>query len=112
MKATVDLLRSEGKKVGVIMPRLFRPLPSAMIADAVKGKKGVAVLDRFMSPGTYGPLFEDVVASALSLDKMPKIYGYVYGLGGRDAKVDDLSTVFTDMIDNKAKKTNYLGVKL
>jgi pyruvate/2-oxoacid:ferredoxin oxidoreductase alpha subunit len=39
------------------------------------------------------------------------MHGYVYGLGGRDAKVDDLKTVFTDMIAGKAKKINYLGVK-
>jgi len=112
MKVTVDKLRDEGKKVGVMMPRLYRPLPSALIAKALDGKKGVAVLDKFMSPGSYGPLFEDVVASSLSLDKMPKMYSYIYGLGGRDAKVSDLRTVFTDMIENKAKKVNYLGVKL
>ncbi|MCL2143145.1 MAG: pyruvate ferredoxin oxidoreductase [Methanomassiliicoccaceae archaeon] len=112
MKVAVDSLREEGKKVGVMMPRLFRPLPSEKIAKAVSGKKGVAVLDKFMSPGSYGPLFEDVATSALSLDKIPKMYGYVYGLGGRDAKVSDLRTVFTDMIDKKAKKVNYLGVKL
>ncbi|MCL2711949.1 MAG: pyruvate ferredoxin oxidoreductase [Methanomassiliicoccaceae archaeon] len=111
MKATVDKLRGEGKKVGVIMPRLFRPLPSAEIAKAIDKRKGVAVLDKFMSPGTYPPLFEDIVSSSLSLKEIPKMYSYVYGLGGRDAKVDELSTVFTDMIDGKAKKVNYLGVK-
>jgi len=111
MKATVDMLRKEGKKVGVMMPRLFRPLPMERIAKAVSGKKGVAVLDKFMSLGGYPPLFEDVVTSSTCLKDMPKIYSYVYGLGGRDAKVDDLKTVFTDMMDNKAKKVNYLGVK-
>ncbi|MDR0198499.1 MAG: pyruvate ferredoxin oxidoreductase [Methanomassiliicoccaceae archaeon] len=112
MKVAVDKLRAGGKKVGVMMPRLYRPLPSAAVAAAVKGKKGVAVMDKFMRPGSYGPVFEDIVASSLSLTEMPKMYGYVYGLGGRDAKVDDLMTVFTDMIDGKAKKVNHLGVKL
>jgi len=112
MKVAVDQLRADGKKVGVMMPRLYRPFPVADVAKAVSGKKGVAVLDKFMSPGTYSPLFEDIVASSLSLDKMPKMCSYVYGLGGRDAKVDDLKTVFTDMIDNKTKNINYLGVKL
>lgn len=112
MKATVDMLRDEGKKVGVMMPRLFRPFPSEKLAKAVSGKKSVAVLDKFMSPGSYPPLYEDVVASASVLDKVPKIHSYVYGLGGRDAKVSDLRTVFSDMIGNKAKTVNYLGVKL
>ncbi|MDR0334259.1 MAG: pyruvate ferredoxin oxidoreductase [Methanomassiliicoccaceae archaeon] len=112
MKVAVDQLRAEGKKVGVMMPRLYRPLPAEDIAKAVRGKKGVAVLDKFMSPGSYGPLFEDIVASSLSLEKVPKMYGYTYGLGGRDAKVEDLKTVFTDMINGKAQSINYLEVKL
>ncbi|MDR2866222.1 MAG: pyruvate ferredoxin oxidoreductase [Methanomassiliicoccaceae archaeon] len=112
MRAAVDMLRAEGKKVGAMMPRLFRPLPSDKIAKAVKGKKGVAVLDRFMPLGGYGPLYQDMISSAVCLDKMPNMYSYVYGIGGRDAKTDDLKTVFMDMIDKKAKKVNYLGVKL
>ena len=111
-KVAVDQLRAEGKKVGVMMPRLYRPLPSELIANAVKGKKGVAVLDKFMALGTYPPMFEDVVTSSISLKDMPNMYSYVYGLGGRDVKVDDIRSVFTDMIENKAKKINYLGVRL
>jgi pyruvate ferredoxin oxidoreductase alpha subunit len=112
MKAAVDQLRAEGKKVGAMMPRMYRPLPADDIAKAVNGKKGVAVLDRFMTLGSYSPLFEDVVTSSISLKEVPKMYSYIYGLGGRDAKVIDLMTVFNDMIENKAKKVNYLGVKL
>jgi pyruvate ferredoxin oxidoreductase alpha subunit len=95
-----------------MMPRLYRPLPSEAIAKAVKGKKGVAVMDKFMTLGGYSPLYEDVVASAVCLDKVPDMYSYIYGLGGRDARVDVLKTIFTDMIDGKAKKVNHLGVKL
>jgi len=112
MKAAVDQLRAEGKKVGAMMPRLYRPLPIDDIAKAVEGKKGVAVLDRFMTLGSYSPLFEDVVTSSISLKEMPKMYSYIYGLGGRDAKVIDMMSVFNDMIENKAKKVNHLGVKL
>ena len=112
MKAAVDQLRSEGKRVGVMMPRVYRPLPSEAIAKALNGKKGVAVLDKYLSPGAHAPLLGDVATSAMSLDKMPKMYSYIYGLGGRDVKVDDLRSVFSDMIENKAKDVNYLGVKL
>jgi pyruvate ferredoxin oxidoreductase alpha subunit len=112
MKVAVDVLRAEGKKVGAVMPRLFRPLPSDAIMKAVSGKKGVAVMDKFMTLGGHSPLYEDVVTSVFGSDKVPKVYSYIYGLGGRDVRVDDLRTVFTDMMDNKAKKVNHLGVKL
>jgi len=112
IKEAVDRLRNEGHKVGAMMPRIFRPLPVDAIAKAVSGKKGVAVLDKFMTPGSFAPLFEDISVSASCSEKAPKMYSYVYGLGGRDAKTDDMKSVFTDMIENKAKRINYLGVKL
>jgi len=40
------------------------------------------------------------------------MYSYIYGLGGRDVKVSDLTSVYEDMIGNKSKRVNYLGVKL
>ena len=111
VKTAVDKLRDDGYKVGAIMPRLFRPLPYEAISKAVSGKKGVAVLDKFMAPGTFAPLFEDVSVSANCSDKAPKMYSYIYGLGGRDAKKDDMLNVFKEMIEGRAKRVNYVGVK-
>ena len=39
-------LRAEGKKVGVVRPRVYRPFPEEQIVEACKGAKAVAVLDR------------------------------------------------------------------
>ncbi|MCL2786097.1 MAG: pyruvate ferredoxin oxidoreductase [Methanomassiliicoccaceae archaeon] len=112
LKETVDQLRNEGHKIGVMMPRLLRPLPFEAIAKAVSGKKGVIVFDKFMTLGGFAPLFEDISVSAGSLDKIPKLYSFVYGLGGRDAKVDDMRGALLEVIGGNAKRINYLGVKL
>jgi Pyruvate:ferredoxin oxidoreductase and related 2-oxoacid:ferredoxin oxidoreductases, alpha subunit len=112
MKATVDILRKEGKKVGVMMPRVYRPFPFQKLEAALKGKKGVAVMDKHVSIGLSGPMFPEVVTAVSDLKDAPKMYNYVYGLGGRDAMVSDLRKVFEEMIAGKSKKINYLGVKL
>ncbi|AIZ56647.1 pyruvate ferredoxin oxidoreductase alpha subunit PorA [Candidatus Methanoplasma termitum] len=111
MKEAVDQLRKEGKKVGVAMPRMFRPWPIAELAKLMKGKKAVIVMDKHLSIGSYGPMFPEVVAAALENESMPKMYNYIYGLGGADTMVSDFISVFRDVEKGKAKRINYLGVK-
>ncbi|MDR0509453.1 MAG: pyruvate ferredoxin oxidoreductase [Candidatus Methanoplasma sp.] len=111
MKEAIDQLRKEGKKVGVAMPRLFRPWPIEELAKLMKGKKAVIVMDKHLSVGSYGPLFPEVVATALEAESMPKIYNYIYGLGGADTMVSDFVSVFKDVEAGKAKRINFLGVE-
>lgn len=112
MKEAVDQLRREGVKVGVAMPRVYRPWPVEDLAKVMKGKKEVIVMDRHLSVGAYGPMFPEVVAAALENESMPEMYNYIYGLGGADTMVSDFVGVFKDVKDRKAKRVNYLGVKI
>lgn len=93
-KVAIDELRKKGKKIGLLRPRLFRPLPWQEIAEALKGVKAVAVLDRADSMNAFGgPLFNEVRSALYDLDKRPKIFGRTYGLGGRDYGVKDALAV-------------------
>lgn len=88
-KDAVDELREEGRKVGLLKPRIFRPFPHHQIAEALKKMKAVAVLDRCSSPGAFGaPLFTEIRSALYDYEQRPKIVNYVYGLGGRDIMVD------------------------
>ncbi len=111
MKAAVDGLRKNGVKVGLIMPRVFRPWPAEEIAAALDGKKAVIVMDKHLSIGAYGPMFPEVAAALNGCKKIPKAFNFVYGLGGKDVSVKAFQQVFTDVIDGKAKTVNYVGVK-
>lgn len=111
MKEAVDRLRDQGKKVGVCMPRIMRPWPSKYLAKILSGKKGIAVMDKHLSIGAYGPLYPEVVATMSQYDKAPKIANYIYGLGGKDVKISEFMSVFEDMEKEKSKTINYLGVK-
>lgn len=111
MKEAVDQLRAKGLKVGACMPRIYRPWPVEQLAKILDGKKAVAVMDKHLSVGAYGPMFPEVASVLLECKKVPKAYNFIYGLGGKDVKVSEYASVF-EMIDSgKAKTVNYLGVK-
>ncbi len=111
MKATVDKLRAEGLKVGACMPRVFRPWPAEYLAKALAGKKAVAVMDKHIGIGAYGPMYPEVVA-ALAGGKMPKMHNYIYGLGGQDATVAGFEKVLRDLMSGNAKEISFMGVDL
>ncbi|HEY4707919.1 MAG TPA: pyruvate ferredoxin oxidoreductase [Thermodesulfobacteriota bacterium] len=97
-KVAIDELRKQGKKVGLLRPRLFRPFPWREMADALKGKKAVAVLDRADSMNAFGgPVFNEVRSALYDLDNRPKMINRIYGLGGRDYKVKDAISVFDEL---------------
>jgi pyruvate ferredoxin oxidoreductase alpha subunit len=93
-KDAVDELRAEGKRIGLLKPRVFRPFPHVRIAEALKKMKAVAVLDRSSSPGAFGaPLFTEIRSALYDYEKRPKLVNYVYGLGGRDIKAEHFKEV-------------------
>ncbi len=97
-KVAIDRLRNEGKKVGLLKPRLFRPFPHQEIAAALEGKKAVAVLDRADSMNGFGaPLFTDIRSALYDSPDKPKMFNRIFGLGGRDYKLDDALGVFDEL---------------
>ncbi len=87
--AAVDEMRNEGKDVGLIRIRLWRPFPFAEFRQAVKDAEVLVVLDRALSfGGPGGPVCSEVKAALYSQEKKPKIVGFVGGLGGRHIAVD------------------------
>ena len=111
LKDIVDELRAEGKKVGSIKLRLFRPFPAQELAKTLEGLKGVAILDRAVSIGASGPLFPEVRSALYEAKDKPKLKNYIYGLGGRDIKPEELKHVYKQLIYNEGETVNFLGVR-
>ena len=117
VKETVDELRLKGIKAGLLKIRVFRPFPAEEIAKALTHLKAVAVLDRADSLNAAGgALFEDITSGMyLNKNNVPTV-NYVYGIGGRDTKIDDIISVFSDL-EEIAKTGNienpyrYLGLR-
>jgi len=85
----VDAMREEGRDVGLIQLRLWRPFPFDEIRQAVRHAEVLIVLDRAVSFGGPGGAVCSEIRSALyDEDKRPKVVGFVGGLGGRDISTD------------------------
>jgi len=84
IKDVVDELREEGKRIGVLKIRTFRPFPKKAIYNALKDIKNVVVMEKDISLGFGGMLANELKAVFYNQPKQPKISGFVAGLGGRD----------------------------
>jgi pyruvate ferredoxin oxidoreductase alpha subunit len=111
-KDVVDALRGRGVKAGCLRVRMFRPFPAAEVASALGGKRAVAVLDRSVSPGGTAPLAAEVRSALYGLARRVPVYGYIFGLGGRDFFPHDAESVFDDLINGRDPGDDcYIGLR-
>ncbi|MFN4218237.1 MAG: transketolase C-terminal domain-containing protein [Candidatus Bipolaricaulia bacterium] len=105
-REVIDELRAEGRRVGLLKIRVFRPFPAQLVREALANAQKVAVIDRNISFG-MGGIFAQEIKSALynvkggphpqplsrssptgegrrSRGEGPDLFGFVAGLGGRD----------------------------
>ena len=116
-KYVVDELRTKGVKAGLLKVRMFRPFPTEEIAKALSHLKAVAVLDKADSLNAAGgALFEDVVSSMYVAGNHVPMVNYIYGIGGRDTKSDDIESVYKALEEivktgNIGNPYRYLGLR-
>ena len=106
IKTAIDLLKEQGKELGLVVPRLFRPFPADEIAQVLKTKKTLAVFERVMPGGAMnGPLYNEIASLAIANGLDMRLENYIFGLGGRDVEPEELMDVF-DKISTSSKTTH------
>ena len=133
--AVADYLRRTRQiKVGVVDLTMYRPFPGDLIGKVLKGKKGVAVLERTDQPLAEDlPVMREIRAvltkclengsvgkdepkpyptyESYQVGDMPRLYSGAYGLGSRDLQPESLLAAVENMLpDGKRRKFYYLGV--
>lgn len=92
-KEAVDGMRSEGKKVGLVKIRCYRPFPHEEIWKAVEGAKAIAVLDANISMGSEGAVSMDLKAKLYGRPDAPLVVDFIAGLGGREINSKTISEI-------------------
>ena len=108
-KYVVQKMREKGLKVGLLRIRFFRPFPGEEIRKAVKGLKGVGVIDRSLAFGEKGNTYLEVAGSLYGKRDTP-LYGFVAGLGGRDVKIEDFEEMISIM-KNREPGSYWINVR-
>jgi pyruvate ferredoxin oxidoreductase alpha subunit len=99
-KAAVDKLRERGVKAGLVKIRVYRPFPGEELARALAGTRAVAVMDKAEGfSGNGGPLFAETRSALYDLTQRPCLINIVYGLGGRDVRIEDIEKVYGRLAD-------------
>lgn len=113
-RVAIDELRKEGKKVGLLRVRVFRPFPSEEVREHLLGRKKVAVIDRNITYG-HGGIFAQEIKSALyNYENKPPLWGFIAGMGGRDVTVGHIKEIVDDTIKSDDPKCDifWKGVRL
>jgi pyruvate-ferredoxin/flavodoxin oxidoreductase len=133
-EAVCDYLReARGLAVGVVNLTMFRPFPSDLVAEMLRGRKGVVVLERVDQPlAADPPLLREIrTALAKALEngraadesrphrdlpgiqphELPDCYSGCYGLGSRDTQPGDLIAAVEEMLPGRrGRRQFYLGI--
>ena len=100
----IDKMRKEGRNVGQLKLRLWRPFPFDEIRQAVKNAEVLIILDRALSfGGPGGPVCSEIRSALYSEEKKPKVISFVGGLGGRDITVDGFEEIVNKGIEISQK---------
>jgi pyruvate/2-oxoacid:ferredoxin oxidoreductase alpha subunit len=93
-RVAIDALREEGKKVGMVRVRLFRPFPKERLIESLRHARKIAVIDRNLSPGQEGVFCEELKSSLYSKINGIPVFGFVLGLGGSNVSPLHIKKVF------------------
>ena len=94
VRVAIRKLREEGKKVGFVRLRWFRPFAGPEIAKCLERFKAIGVIDRdfsFGSPDLSGVVATEVRSAMYTgSSTRPPVMGFICGLGGREVTVPDV----------------------
>ncbi len=104
----IDELRKQGKAVGLIRLRLWRPFPFEELRETVRGANVLITLDRALSyGGPGGPVASEIKSALYGEAKRPKVISFVGGLGGRDITVSGFKKIIDRGIEIAEKGSEH-----
>lgn len=106
IKDTIDELRDEGIKVGLVKVRSYRPFPVEALKKALKDANVIAVIEKDVSMGFQPSLLTDLKGAFYNSTVSVPIIGFTVGLGGRDVPKRQIKKIV-----EKASKVKDSGIE-
>jgi pyruvate/2-oxoacid:ferredoxin oxidoreductase alpha subunit len=112
-RAFVDEARKDGKKVGLLKMKMFRPFPEEEVRQALKGSNRIVVLDRNISFGGEGIFSQELKAALYGMEPRPEVIDVIAGLGGLDVTPEGLGDLYQKVVRGEIKsgKPHWMGVQ-
>jgi pyruvate ferredoxin oxidoreductase alpha subunit len=83
IKDTIDEMRADGLKIGLVTLVSFRPFPTTALREKLVRARNVVVIEKSLAVGMGGPLANNVDLALRNVAGAPQVHSVIAGLGGR-----------------------------
>ena len=108
IKDTVDEMRDQGVRIGVLGITCFRPWPTAAVRAALAAAKRVVVLEKSLAVGLGGIVSNNVSAAYAGSPDL--VHTVIAGLGGRPITRRSLHKVFGEAVEGSLEPVTFLDL--
>ena len=109
IKDVIDMMREKGMKVGLLKVITYRPFPKKVLAEKLKNMKKVAVIEKAISPGSGGFLYQEIASALYEMKQTnPELRNFIVGLGGRDVMLDHVKRIIEITQKGEGKKEEWM----
>ncbi len=93
VKEAIDEMRKEGKKVGLVRIRCYRPFPYEDILAATENAKVIGIIEANFSMGSEGAVGLDLKAKLCGRPGAPMVVDFIAGIGGREVNLNTVKGI-------------------
>lgn len=112
LRRSVDGLRAQGIKAGLVRPKVFRPFPGKALKESLSRFKKVLVLDRMSTAGAaWGAMGAEIATLFVGNPDAPVIKDAVYGLGSRETTYEDFMKIMDEFDDLPRDRATWINVR-
>lgn len=98
-RLAIAKMREEGKRIGLLKLRMFRPFPVEALQIALAGKKKIVVIDRNFSVGGGGIFCQELKSALIHSSDHPLIFSYIAGIGGTDVTPETIRKIAIEVLE-------------
>jgi len=110
IKDTIDEMRDDGIRIGLVTIVSFRPFPVDALRRALAGARDIVVVEKSVAVGMGGQLADNVGAAIRNLPRAPRLHSTVAGLGGRPITRSSLHHLFRQAAVQPWEGTHFLDL--
>src|SRR5690349_6821202 len=110
IKDTIDEMRADGVRIGLVTLVSFRPFPTEKLREALTGARQVVVVEKSFAIGMGGQLANNVDLALRNMPKAPQVHSAVAGLGGRPITRPSLRRLFRQALVQPWEGINFLDL--
>jgi len=83
-RVVVDDMRADGKRIGLVKLKCYRPFPVDEIRGLAERYHAIGVVDRNVSLGGGGNVFNEIRSAVYDMEDRPRVLGFHTGMAGEE----------------------------